>query len=82
MSEKYALQYPVELPGGEKITEVSVVDRIKGKHMRLILNAHGDGNQAIAMISAMTGLDEDIVDEFDKADITELSSRFEKKAQK
>lgn len=80
-SNTYPLLYPVELPDGEVIKEVTVIERIKGKHLRRILNAQGSGDQAIAMIAAMTGLDEDIVDEFDQADINNLSTRFEKKAQ-
>lgn len=83
MSEqKYPLLFPVTLPDGEVIKEVIVIERIKGKHLRKILNAQGSGDQAIAMIAAMTGLDEDIVDEFDQQDINNLSTQFEKKAQK
>jgi hypothetical protein len=80
--EKYPLLYPVALPSGDVIKEVMMADRIKGKHLRRILNAQGNGDQAIAMISAMTGLDEDIIDEFDNADINNLSTQFEKKALK
>jgi hypothetical protein len=81
MTEKYTLQYPIELPDGEKINEVSIIERLKGKHMKVVMNAEGAGNQSIAMIAVMTGLDEDIVGEMDQVDIAEISQRLEKKAQ-
>ena len=78
-SNKYTLLYPVELPGGEVIKEVTVLERIKGKNLRQILNAPQDGDKAIVMIATLTGLPEEIVDEFDSDDIEALNKIAEKK---
>ncbi len=82
MSDTYKLKYPVELPGGESITEVTVLERIKGKNLRQILNAPKDGDKALAMIATLTGLPDDIVEEFDADDIEALSALAEKKGLK
>lgn len=82
MLDKHTLKYPVELPGGEVIKEVTVLARIKGKNLRQILNAPRDGDKALAMVATLTGLDEDIVDEFDAEDIEALTKLAEKKGLK
>lgn len=63
------LIYPIELGDKTVIKELQIDNRIKGKHLRSISNAETELEQGLGLLVALTGLDEDIIDEMDEEDI-------------
>jgi len=77
----YPLDHPVVIQrraaGSATVTEETVsevtVRRAKAKDLRVMDRHKGKMGQSLALISALTGLNEKQVDELDAADVTGLS---------
>lgn len=71
----YKLKHPVELKGGdgvvlERITELSL-NRLKGRDMKLIDGAKGQGAVMLLLLSRSAALPPSTVDELDAEDATD-----------
>lgn len=71
------LLYPIDVPTGEKITEVTL-KRVKQKAMKAIRNQHKKDPEEMgdAMLASSSGLTLEDIGEMDMADYTYLSERF------
>jgi len=67
--ETLTLAFPIELGDKTTITEIQLDKRIKGKHLRSISDAQTELEQGLGLLSSLSGLDEDIIDELDESDI-------------
>lgn len=65
----YKLKYSLEISDEIHIKEVTVQPRVKGKHMRQVAGSIDEIEQGLRMVAAVTGLEDDIVDEMDETDV-------------
>lgn len=63
------LNHPIELGDKTTIREIQLDKRIKGKHLRSISDAQTELEQGLGLLSSLSGLDPDIIDEMDEEDI-------------
>ncbi|RHW17205.1 hypothetical protein D1610_11690 [Sphingomonas gilva] len=87
MAEKrrYALKHPIRVvtlseAGVEKesfIREVTLAERIKGRHMRAADKATGPASAKLLMLGALVGLSAREMDEMDGEDIDTIDAIFE-----
>lgn len=74
-SKPYVLKYPVTL-GNITVTELKM-GRLKAKHLRGLKSGGATPEDAIKILSKLTGQLEAVIDELDGEDFTEVSSRIE-----
>lgn len=72
------LLHPIELADGSKIEKVQIQNNIKRKHLKEAAKATTDLEIVLLMLPAITGLEDDIVDEMDMDDITRIGDIIKK----
>ena len=70
----HTLLYPVVIKDKDgkeikRVTEITLRGRLKGRHLRAIDGAAGDGSRALALIGALSGELPMVLDELDNDDI-------------
>lgn len=80
--ETLILAYPIELGDKTTITEIQLDKRIKGKHLRSITDASTELEQGLGLMSSLSGLDPDIIDEMDEEDIQAALAIIKKNREK
>ncbi|MDI5994407.1 phage tail assembly protein [Pseudomonas sp. MDMC216] len=58
-----------KLDGERTLTELRLVKKVKGKHMKAMDKADGEISQALAMVAALSGVPAHAMDELDARDL-------------